>query len=80
MVGGGEAALGWTLADRVDAIEAPVAAEDCVRLERTLNTITSSLLACAALGVIERVEREGDAVRERWRLVRVGPRSSGEVE
>ena len=71
--GGTEAAVGWTLVERVGAITAPVTASDCVRLERGDDTATSTLLVCADVGVVERQDvAESRAVA--WRLTGVGAR------
>ncbi|MBX3274429.1 MAG: hypothetical protein KF729_29460 [Sandaracinaceae bacterium] len=71
--GGTEAAVGWTLVERVGAITEPVAASDCVRLERGDDTASSTLLVCADVGVVERQDAaESRAVA--WRLTAVGVR------
>jgi len=71
---GTEVAVGWTLRERVGVIAEPIDAEGCVRLERSDASASSTLLVCAGLGVVERVERSGDDVCSRWRLVAVGER------
>lgn len=71
---GTEAAVGWTLAERVGAIREPVRADDCVRLERSDEGATSVILACAGVGVVERRDAAGDGVESLWRLTAVGER------
>lgn len=73
--GGAEAAVGWTLAERVGSIEQPVAADDCVRLERSDETARSALLACGDVGLVERRD-ESEERTTTWRLVAIGERPS----
>jgi len=70
----GEAALGWTLTARVGTIREPVRAEDCVRLERSDDVATQTLIACAPIGIVQRVASVEGEERERWQLTAIGER------
>jgi hypothetical protein len=70
----GEAAVGWTLVERVPTIEQPIHASRCVRLERSEGSARSLLLVCADVGIVER-GRSGDA-SETWRLIEIGAREA----
>lgn len=71
LASGREAAVGWTLLERVGAVDAPLHANRCVRLEREEGSLTTTLLICADHGLVERrVVREG-AESQRWSLVRL---------
>lgn len=70
----GEAALGWTLAERIGTIREPVRVEDCVRLERGDDVSTQTLVACAGVGIVQRVASLEGEERERWELTAIGER------
>jgi len=70
----GEAALGWSLAERVGTIREPLRAEDCVRLERSDDVARMTLVVCAGIGIIRRVSSVEDEERERWELTAIGER------
>ncbi len=69
----GEAAAGWTLLERVAAIDTPLHATRCARLERAEGSSRATLLVCADVGVVELERSEGTA-RESWRLTAIGAR------
>ncbi len=73
---GGEAAVGWTLLERVATIDEPLHAERCVRLERAEGEVRTRQLVCSDVGVVELSRTQDDTVVEEWRLVSVGARPS----
>lgn len=74
LASGSEAAVGWTLLERVPSIDAPIHASRCVRLERTEGSARTVLLVCADTGVVELTRSEGERTLEAWRLTSIGPR------
>lgn len=71
---GEEAAVGWSLQERIGTIREPLVADGCVRLERGDGSIRSIIVACAGVGIVERIERAGDEQRSRWQLIEIGER------
>ncbi len=74
LASGQEAAVGWTLLERVGVIDDPVHAERCVRLEREEGSLSTTMLVCADVGLVELRRSEEGRDRENWRLIAVGPR------
>jgi hypothetical protein len=76
LASGREAAVGWTLVERVGHVSEPLSAERCVRLERQEGESATTLVICAGLGLVEEIQRRDDEVEQRWQLVSVGEMSS----
>lgn len=76
LASGAEAAAGWSFVERLDAVDDPLHAERCVRLEREEGSLRTRQIVCADHGMIELSRSEGEREIEHWRLVAVGPRPS----
>ncbi|HBQ15236.1 MAG TPA: hypothetical protein DEF51_30305 [Myxococcales bacterium] len=71
LASGREAAVGWTLLERVGAVDAPLHADRCVRLQREDGSLVTTMLICADHGMVERrVARDG-VETQRWSLTAV---------
>lgn len=72
LASGREAAVGWTLLERVGAIDAPLHADRCVRLQREDGSLVTTMLICADHGMVERSVARDGVETQRWSLVAVG--------